>query len=125
VKKLLGPFAVLSMLAALLLGTTATAGATGSKPDDVNCVQVGLINICDIDIDLLVLEDPDIVVEIEDVLNDNEINILENALKDADILNGGVINVILIKTVIADVLDIDVSKITVILCALQVHAHCH
>jgi hypothetical protein len=76
VKKLLGPFAILGMLAALLLGgTAAPALADGPTRIDICSNQgggnstvtcVGLIN------------GNDITIEISDirVLNDNELNVL-------------------------------------------------
>jgi hypothetical protein len=131
VKKFFGSFAVLTAMTALMLGSATAASAT--HPDDVDCAP-GLVVVCDIDVNVLNLEDPDVVVEIDEprVITDNEVEVLENALKNADILNGLVIDVDVIEDVIIDVhksfnpeVDIDVSKITAFLCAVQSHAHCN
>jgi hypothetical protein len=133
VKKFIGSFvAVLSMLAAMMLASTGTALAT--HPNDADCnQQLNLVVVCDVDFDLTILEDPDVVIEIDDVraLTDNEIEILENALKEGIDVDVSDIDVNVIKDVVVTVfeeefdIDIDVDDVTVFLCILNTHPHCH
>lgn len=129
VKKFVGSFvALIAMVAAMLLGSTAAANATGA--DDAECTQdaISLVVICDVDFNITILEDPDVVIEVvkNEIVSGNDIEVLENALKNADILNGTEIEVNLIKAVVADVLDVDVDDVTVYLCSIiSSHPHCH
>ncbi|HEV2778252.1 MAG TPA: hypothetical protein VGX25_02525 [Actinophytocola sp.] len=117
---------IVAMVAALLLGgaTAQAATGTGTGPDGAGCSQHALMVVCELDWNIFILNDPDVVVEIEKALSGDEFEILNNALKDAEILNDLTIDVDLIEAVVADVLDVGTDQIITIPCAIQAHTYC-
>lgn len=110
-------FALLGMLAALLLGSLSSAQATAPPS---NCSNILVNVVCEIDVDdNSVLNGNDIKVEIlNKSLNGNELDILTVELDD--ILNDNVVNVplsveeiLIVKDVVVTVFDDELNIVVI------------
>ncbi len=120
-RKKFAPLALLfGLLTTLMLASTSMAQATTPLPTLASCVNSGVVNVVTCSD---VLHTVTVVIENNDVLSDNELTILKDALNNADI-DIDILNITAAKNVVVNVYnnnidpDITVGDVTICLASV-------